>query len=385
MGKTYCFFSAQYLPTVGGVERYTHNLANEVIKKGHKAIVVTSALPSLPQHETDENGIEIFRLPAFLFMNGRFPVPKFGKLFFAQMKEVFKRKIDFCLINTYFYPLCIYASYAAKKYKIPSIVVNHGSAFLMTGNAVIATMGKIYEHIAARIVAKNCKNIYGVSLAACQWMQTFNIKTDKVLSNAIDPLEVQTAAKTAKVSWHNKLNLAKDAQIICFAGRIIPEKGVTELKKAMEIINARVPNAVLVFAGDGALLPKLKNENSSNVFFVGKQSYADTLALFAQSSVFCLPTRSEGFACTVLEAAALNCPVITTATGGSPQLLKDESYGILLKDAQPQTIAKACIFALNDIKWHRTAAEKTYNELVKCYTWVKVSQQLLDLSDEVGE
>lgn len=43
---TICYFSAQYLPTVGGVERYTWNLARCTVAAGHRAIVVTSALPT---------------------------------------------------------------------------------------------------------------------------------------------------------------------------------------------------------------------------------------------------------------------------------------------------------------------------------------------------
>lgn len=39
---TICYFSAQYLPTVGGVERYTWNLARRTVAAGHRAIVVTS-------------------------------------------------------------------------------------------------------------------------------------------------------------------------------------------------------------------------------------------------------------------------------------------------------------------------------------------------------
>ena len=78
---TICFFSAQYLPTVGGVERYTYNLARRVVKAGHKALVVTSALPGLPDHETDAEGIEILRLPVWPLMNGRFPVLRPGRDF----------------------------------------------------------------------------------------------------------------------------------------------------------------------------------------------------------------------------------------------------------------------------------------------------------------
>ena len=45
---TFCFFSTQYLPTPGGVERYTWNLARRCIAAGHRALVVTASLPGLP-------------------------------------------------------------------------------------------------------------------------------------------------------------------------------------------------------------------------------------------------------------------------------------------------------------------------------------------------
>ena len=42
--KRYCIFSAQYLPHMGGVERYTYNLAKELINQGNEVVVVTSNL-----------------------------------------------------------------------------------------------------------------------------------------------------------------------------------------------------------------------------------------------------------------------------------------------------------------------------------------------------
>lgn len=40
--KTYCIFAAQYFPHLGGVERYTYNLAKQLIQDGNKVIIVTS-------------------------------------------------------------------------------------------------------------------------------------------------------------------------------------------------------------------------------------------------------------------------------------------------------------------------------------------------------
>ena len=97
---TICYFSAQYLPTVGGVERYTWNLARRTVAAGHRAIVVTSALPNLPEHEIDGDGIEIYRLPVWPVMNGRFPVIKPGARFHALTVQIWAQKLDFCVVQT---------------------------------------------------------------------------------------------------------------------------------------------------------------------------------------------------------------------------------------------------------------------------------------------
>ena len=71
-----CFFSTQYLPHPRRVERYTWNLARRCVAAGHRALVVTASLPGLPARERDADGIEIYRLPSWPVMGGRFPVLK---------------------------------------------------------------------------------------------------------------------------------------------------------------------------------------------------------------------------------------------------------------------------------------------------------------------
>ena len=73
-----CIFSAQYFPNVGGVERYTYNLARKLLEKGIDVTIVTSNNHQVADYENTE-GIKIYRLPCFNLMSGRFPVVKFNK------------------------------------------------------------------------------------------------------------------------------------------------------------------------------------------------------------------------------------------------------------------------------------------------------------------
>lgn len=377
-----CFFAAQYLPTAGGVERYTFNLARRLAAAGHRVTVVTSALPGLPAQETDENGIEIVRLPCWRLLGGRLPVIRPNAAFRRAAKRLWAQDVDFCVINTYFYPLSLYAARQTKRRGVRAILVNHGSAWLMTGNPLLAFAGRLYERAAARIACRDCPRFYGVSGAACDWLAAFHIQAKGILTNAVDPDELAAGAAAGRANWRTFLGLAPDTPLIAFAGRMIPEKGVQELCEAMALIRRQVPRAALVLAGGGPLLETVRAAAQPGVFAAGAQSYPDTLALLAQADVFCLPTRSEGFAGTVLEAAALGCPILTTATGGSPQLLPDESFGILLADRAPQTIAAACIRALQSPAWRARAAEKARARLLENYTWDRAVEALRRIEKE---
>lgn len=375
MQKTFLFFSAQYLPTSGGVERFTYNLAKKLTSDGHNVIVATSALRDLPSRETDENGIQIFRFPSWALMNGRLPVIRPGRDFCRMEKLLWSQKIDYCIINTYFYPLSIYAASQIRRRGIPALVLNHGSAWLMTGNRWLELAGRIYERIAAGLCFHYCRSFFGVSDAASRWMNTFSIPSRGIITNAIDPDEVLRATNHA-TQWRSRLNLPMHAKIIAFVGRMIPEKGVTPLVTAMKQIRLAHPDAYLLMAGEGPLLEKYQAMPAEGVFLLGRQSYPDVLALLDQADLFCLPSRSEGFACTVLEAAALGCPILTTATGGSPQLLITPAHGTLLVDMSSETIAQGCIQALNDPIWRQTAAALTENRLRENYTWDAALKQL---------
>ncbi|HJA25680.1 MAG TPA: glycosyltransferase family 4 protein [Candidatus Fournierella merdigallinarum] len=379
---TLCFFSAQYLPTVGGVERYTYNLARRVVKAGHAALVVTSALPGLPEHETDAEGIEILRLPVWPLMDGRFPVPRPGRGFKRLEALLWGRRIDFCLINARFYVSSLYAARQCARRRIPAILVDHSTGHLPMNSVLLNVAGAAYEHLAAALLKHYHTRFYGVSRGVCRWLEHFGVTAEGQLYNAVDPAEVRALAHAADaVDWRGELGLAPEAPLAAFVGRIIPEKGVAELIRAFTA--AAVPGAALAVAGDGPLLDDLKKGCPPNVHLLGAVPYPKAMQLLAQSQVYCLPTYyAEGFPTTFLEAAACGCPILTTCTGGSEELLEDESFGIRLPSADPGPLAEALKKALSDEDWRRTAAQKTAARLEERFTWDAVCRELLRLACE---
>ncbi|MBQ9845643.1 MAG: glycosyltransferase family 4 protein [Oscillospiraceae bacterium] len=370
-------FSAQYLPTVGGIERYTNSLSRKLIEKGHRITVVTSSLPNLPDHEIHEDGIEVYRIPVKWIMNRRFSIPIPGGKFRQIEKQLSSKNFDFAIIQTKFYLNSVWASRFCKKNGISAIVVEHGTAHLIR-DGLVGFIGKTYEHIAARYIHHNCKNFYGVSMACCGWLEHFGLKGKGCLYNAVDPAVVADTAEKGsetlceKIAFENKTTIA-------FAGRFIKEKGVVNLANAFKEINKEFSNVQLVMAGDGELWQQVKDMGVENLILPGNLSYPHSLALLKNSDIFCLPTFSEGFSTSVLEAAALKAMIITTKTGGSPQLIKDENYGILIDSMESADIVKALRKALSDKEYTRKCAENAYESLISHFTWERVAEDFLDI------
>lgn len=373
-------FSAQYLPTVGGVERYTNSLAKELISKGHSVTVITSKLAGMKPEEVDADGINIIRLPVIPVMSGRFPVLKLSKQLKKFKKDFAENKPDFCVIQTRFYTSSIMAARLCSKYKVPSIVIEHGTAHLMRGG-ITGFAGNIYEHIVCRYIYKKCPDFYGVSLACCRWLSHFGIKTDKTLYNSITPEAVDKIANKGMAPLLKRLNedLSEKTKII-FSARFIPEKGVMQLISAFNRLKNKYSDIVLIMAGDGPLWEDAKKFECKDIIFTSRIPYEENIALIKFGDIFCLPTFSEGFATTILEAAAVKTYIVTTPTGGTPQLVLNREYGTLMPDMSEKSIYDALDSVLSDKNRLSTAPIKTFDNLNASFTWEKTCEKLLSIA-----
>jgi len=376
----FCFFSAQYLPTVGGVERYTFNIARLLVERGHSVTVITSLKNGLPENETDEHGVNVIRLPSFLLMNGRFPVVKITK-FWKEVKQLFSQGIDFCVIQTRFYPLSVVAAVACKIYSCPAAVIDHSTGHMPMGKGIIGKIAAFYEHAACSVIKACGHDFYGVSVEVSRWLEHFGVKSAGQLYNAIDISAINKELNDSVRDFRKELNLDDNSRIISFAGRLIEEKGVEILIEAYKKCNLN--NIALLIAGDGPLYDKLKSQNTEGVCLLGSLSHSNTLQLMAQSDIYCLPTLyAEGFPTTFLEATARGCPVITTATGGTTEFILNRDYGIVIENLTRANLAIELEKALSDKLWRKTAAENAFENLQRNFTWTKTSDRLEKIAIE---
>ena len=373
--SNFIIFSANYLPHLGGVERYTYNMARKMADIGHKITIITSDVSCDIKYEKDGN-IEVYRLPSYKVLGERFPVLKINKNLLLILEDIFNKNFDFGIINTRFYLLSAFAAYILKKKNIPSILIEHGTYHFTVNNVLLDFFGHIYEHLITKFIKRHVSRYAGVSLACNQWLKHFKIKTSIVFYNAIDLKNIEIIKNSSHISLKKELSIPEDGIIITYSGRLVKEKGIEKLIAAVNSLNNK--NIYLVIAGDGDLLNQIQERNYKNVFTLGKINFPNVIRLLSDTDIFCLPTDyPEGLPTSVLEAAACKCYIITTNAGGSAEVILDSSYGCILANNTPSEIANAISEAIQDRTLCNACAEKAYDRVINEFEWSTVTQKIL--------
>lgn len=373
--QTYCIFSAQYLPHMGGVENYTYHLSQELIRLGNRVIIITCNTVDLENISYPSSNLTVVRLPCYPLLDGRFPLLKKNTTYKKLINDVVALHIDNIVINTRFYPLSLQAAKLAKKKGIKPILIEHGSAYLTLGNRIIDFFIKKYEHAITYIIKQHPIDFYGVSKASSKWLKTFGIQSKGELNNGINATKFRDSA--SKRDFRKECNLPQDAFVVSFTGRFIPEKGIPALLRAADSLSN---NSSIHFflAGDGPLKPEIKKKNLKNVHLLGKLSPEDVAAMLLTSDAFCLPTRSEGFSTSLLEAAACKTTPIITNVGGAEELVPSREYGIIIKSSSPNEITASIMFLFeNKTMCKKMGAEisrKTSNQ----FSWNTTATKLIE-------
>ena len=141
-----------------------------------------------------------------------------------------------------------------------------------------------------------------------------------------------------------------DERILCHISNFRKVKRVEDVLKIFALVNEQVPSK-LIFAGDGPErnnLERLCRELNlcGRVIFVGKVS--DTSHVLEMSDLFILPSETESFGLAALEAMAVGVPVISSNTGGIPEVNLQGETGYLSDVGNVEEMAENAINLLKN-------------------------------------
>ena len=150
-----------------------------------------------------------------------------------------------------------------------------------------------------------------------------------------------------------KLHINSEDIVIGAVGRLSPEKGLEYLISAIREVANAYPRTKVLLVGDGdekyrlSLQEKVKDlELSPHIFFVG--FHEDVPQILRCLDIFSLPSLTEGFNRSLLEAMACGLPVVATAVGGNVEIVQDGVNGLLVPPSNPGALAGAITELLKD-------------------------------------
>lgn len=178
----------------------------------------------------------------------------------------------------------------------------------------------------------------------------------------------------------NELKLV-DKKVMISVGRLVHRKGQDTLIEALPQILQSVPDAHLIFVGEGPYkeyLVKRANdlEVSHAITFIGRIQYADLPRYICVGDVFAMPSRSrlaglevEGLGIVYLEASACGLAVIGGNSGGAPDAVIEGETGLAVDGTSSKAVAEAAITLLSDPERARQMGARGRQWIIDEWRW----------------
>jgi glycosyltransferase involved in cell wall biosynthesis len=243
---------------------------------------------------------------------------------------------------------------------------------------------RFYNRI-ERLVLRRADRIVAVSNSMKALLTQHGVAAPKVrvIHNAIDPNEIVPSTSGKEIK--QRYGLTSDQKVIGVIGRLNPEKGQLIFLRAMEKTARSFPGVKALIIGDGqdrAMLEAFCRERglSDHVVFSG---YQEKIAdLYQVLDLLVLPSLSEGLPNTVLEAMSFGVPVLATAVGGVPEIIRDGN-GMMVPPNDPGALAERMIELLRDDALRQAIGLKGKNSLYPRFAPDNRARQIVGLYEEL--
>lgn len=287
-----------------------------------------------------------------------------------------RRRFDFDLIDAhYVYPDGFAAVLLGAFFGKPVVVSARGSDInLFASFPLIRRFLQYTLRRATRVVA--------VSQALKERICQLDIPEAKVavIPNGVD-LQKFTPIPQDEARRH--LGLPARTTLLS-VGHLTANKGFDLLLKALHrlVQEPQYKHLYLVIVGEGPCRRELEElitalHLASHVRLVGDMPHHALATWYSAADLFCLASAREGWPNVLLEALACGTPVVATAVGGIPEIIRSDEVGILT-GRDEQALADSIALALTK-PWHSSTIITYAAE----HTWERVSQDVLHVFEAV--
>jgi glycosyltransferase involved in cell wall biosynthesis len=163
-----------------------------------------------------------------------------------------------------------------------------------------------------------------------------------------------------------------EEKLLLYVGRLSAEK---EIERCREVLEA-LPGVRLALVGDGPHREKLERHFAGTpTHFTGFLEGDELASAFASGDVFYLPSRTETLGLVLLEAMAAGCPVVTSRSGGTSDVIEDGVTGHLCDPSDPHSAVEAIRQILFDPA-HHAELRRCARQDAEQWGWAAATRQL---------
>ncbi len=133
-------------------------------------------------------------------------------------------------------------------------------------------------------------------------------------------------------------------------------KGVDLVMPAFAEVKKRFPNCRLLIVGDGKLRTQMEHRQhemgigDDSVSWTGRVEYSRLPSLYQKMDIVWVPSRSEGFGLSTIEAMSQGCAVVVSDAGGLPEIVHDRQNGLVFQTEDVSDLAAKTVQLIEDRK-----------------------------------
>ena len=198
------------------------------------------------------------------------------------------------------------------------------------------------------------------------------------------PPGVELPTPPPRADARAQLGLPPDAPIVSLVARLTQVKRPDRFAEVARTVVARRRDAVMVVAGEGELLDDLRGrvaDLGDHVRFLGWRSDVETI--YAASDVVVLTSDNEGMPVSLIEAASVGCPAVTTDVGSAREVVIDGKTGFVTP-SDADSLASAVVRLLDEPTLREQMARAAADHARVKFSRTRLVDDIAALYDELA-
>lgn len=359
-----CMVSDFFYPNTGGVESHIYQLAQCLLSKGHKVIVITHGYGNRKGVRYLTEGLKVYYMPVWVVYN-QCTFPTLFTTFPLIRYILLREQISIVHGHSAFSALAHEAMFHAKTMGLKTVFTDHSLFGFADASAIITN--KLLQMTLAICNHVICVSHTGKENTALR----ANVRPDLV---SVIPNAVDTAI------FKPDENKKYDSRVVVVViSRLVYRKGIDLLAGVIPVICSKYPNVSFLIGGDGPKRIALEEvrerfQLQERVTLLGAVPHYNVRNVLVKGDIYLNASLTEAFCMAILEAACCGLQVVSTNVGGVPEVLPPGF--VWLAEPTVNGLVDSLEEAIKDCEKGKIIPPKiSHQKLSRMYQWMDVASR----------